>query len=169
NAGEEPWVREFFELFKTPWEFHRSGRTYSVVLSTSPDVNDVQAKLLVWYLSEFPVEPAEQRNAYLTYRDTTFPIYGCSEAGTSAAAIEAIHSGMKMVRVSYNLFDEVRILLTRGQPAQNALTPTLEIHISMLRDWIVSSGIPLVEIPPRPAGYDFVTCLTHDVDFVRIR
>jgi hypothetical protein len=38
----------------------------------------------------------------------------------------------------------------------------------MLRKWIVSAGIPFVEIPPAPPGYDFICCLTHDVDFIRI-
>ena len=33
----------------------------------------------------------------------------------------------------------------------------------------MESGIPLVEIPPSPHGYDFITCLTHDIDFMGIR
>jgi len=171
NAGEEPWVREFFELFKTPWEFHRSGRKYSVIVSTNEgvDLRDTQAQLLVWYFPDRGYEPADDQSVYLTFGDIVFPIYGRTRHGSAAAVTEVIHADMKVVRVSYNLFDEVRVLLTAGQPAHNALIPTLEIHIAMLRDWIVSSGIPLVEIPPRPAGYEFVTCLTHDVDFIRIR
>jgi hypothetical protein len=39
----------------------------------------------------------------------------------------------------------------------------------MLRSWILSVGIPLLEIPPAPAGYDFAVCLTHDIDFIGIR
>src|SRR5262245_30179578 len=34
SPSEEPVVREFFELFKTPWEFYRSGRPYRVILCT---------------------------------------------------------------------------------------------------------------------------------------
>jgi hypothetical protein len=30
--SEHPAVREFFELFKTPWEFYARDRTYDVVL-----------------------------------------------------------------------------------------------------------------------------------------
>jgi hypothetical protein len=39
----------------------------------------------------------------------------------------------------------------------------------MLRAIMVSLEIPFVEVPPVPPGYDFMACLTHDVDFVGIR
>ena len=29
--------------------------------------------------------------------------------------------------------------------------------------------MPLVEIPPVPAGYQYICCLTHDIDFAGIR
>jgi hypothetical protein len=38
----------------------------------------------------------------------------------------------------------------------------------MLRNWILSAGVPLVEIPPVPKDYNGSVCLTHDVDFARI-
>ena len=47
--------------------------------------------------------------------------------------------------------------------------PTLDLHIAVLRDLIVASGAPLVEIPPVPEGYRFIACLTHDVDHPSIR
>jgi len=74
-----------------------------------------------------------------------------------------------MVRVGYDLFEEVRFLLTAGQPADLARNPTLDLHISSMREWIVASGKPLIEIPPVPAGYDFAVSLSHDIDFVGIR
>jgi hypothetical protein len=74
-----------------------------------------------------------------------------------------------IVRVGYDLFREVRVLLTTGQPATHAGIPTLEKHIAILRDTILGAGVPLVEIPPIPAGYRFITCLTHDVDHPSIR
>jgi hypothetical protein len=46
---------------------------------------------------------------------------------------------------------------------------TLDVHIDVLRTWILGAGIPLVEIPPAPAGTDFIVCLTHDVDFLDIK
>src|SRR5208337_106019 len=66
-------------------------------------------------------------------------------------------------------FDEIKHLLLRGQTYENAHIPTIDIHIMMLRDWILGSGICLLEIPPCPYGYDFITCLTHDVDFLYLR
>jgi hypothetical protein len=74
-----------------------------------------------------------------------------------------------VARIGYDLFSEVRSLLTLGQPGTNAVIPTLELHISILRDLITSCGFPLVEIPPVPEGYRFMLCLTHDVDNPSIR
>ncbi len=74
-----------------------------------------------------------------------------------------------LARIGYDLFGEVRTLLTVGQPPVNASVPALELHIALLRDLIVECGIPLAEIPPVPDGYQFVACLTHDVDHPAIR
>ena len=49
------------------------------------------------------------------------------------------------------------------------MTPTLELHIALLRHLLLQSGVSFVEIPPRPGDYDFICCLTHDVDFFGIR
>jgi hypothetical protein len=49
------------------------------------------------------------------------------------------------------------------------LTPTLELHIALLRQQLQTAGVSFVEIPPRPHGYDFICCLTHDIDFCGIR
>ena len=40
-------VEEFFQLFKTPWEFHQPGRAYDVVVSTTGDAPEVDASLLL--------------------------------------------------------------------------------------------------------------------------
>jgi peptidoglycan/xylan/chitin deacetylase (PgdA/CDA1 family) len=74
-----------------------------------------------------------------------------------------------LARIGYDLFSEVRRLLTVGQPPANALMPTLELHIAFLRDLVTSCGVSLAEIPPAPEGYAFVACLTHDVDHPSIR
>jgi hypothetical protein len=63
----------------------------------------------------------------------------------------------------------MRFLLMAGQPVEKAHVPTLDFHIRMLRSWILNAGVPLLEIPPAPAGYSFTVCLTHDIDFVGIR
>ena len=74
-----------------------------------------------------------------------------------------------LARIGYDLFSEIRTLLTVGQPAANASLPALELHIALLRDLITGAGIPLTEIPPVPDGYRFIVCLTHDVDHPAIR
>jgi hypothetical protein len=45
-------IEEFFELFKTPWEFYKHGRRYDVVVVTATDVPEVDTSLLVVYGSE---------------------------------------------------------------------------------------------------------------------
>ena len=74
-----------------------------------------------------------------------------------------------LARIGYDLFGEVRRLLTVGQPSANASMPALELHIAFLRNLITGCGVPLVEIPPVPDGYPFIACLTHDVDNPSIR
>ena len=71
--------------------------------------------------------------------------------------------------MGFDLFAEIRHLLTVGQPEAFAAIPTLEQHIAFLRHLLLSHGLPLMEIPPRPAGHDFIVCLTHDVHHVGIR
>ena len=102
------------------------------------------------------------------------PIYGRCETFEESAldapvAIETSASGQSIVRLGYDLFAEVRLLLTRGQPAEHASIPTLDLHIALLRQLLVSHGVSCFEIPPVPAGHEFVACLTHDVDHPRLR
>lgn len=75
----------------------------------------------------------------------------------------------KLVLRDVELFQDVQQLLTKGQSAENAQTPTLDRRIGKVRDAILQAAIPLVEIPPTPAGYPFTVCLTHDIDFIGIR
>lgn len=74
-----------------------------------------------------------------------------------------------MIRLGYDLFQEIEFLLTVGQSIEHASIPTLELHVALLREIILGAGIPIVEIAPAPAGCDFSVCLTHDIDFVGIR
>ena len=73
------------------------------------------------------------------------------------------------MRIGYDLFSEIRTLLTQGQPPANADMPALELHIAFLRDLIIGHGIRLIEVPPVPDGHSFIACLTHDVDHPSIR
>jgi len=183
-----PVIREFFELFKTPWEICRSSKHYDVVLAASTEGTLPDADLSVVYGLD-PQDRAREKDldqarpaVLLRYREHRFPIYGgCSVLNSDGKRVidqEATGkivgsmipgSGGRIVRIGYDLFKEVRFLLLNGQPTEYALMPTLDLHISILRDLIVESGIPLVEIPPVPAGFDMILCLTHDVDFASIR
>ena len=186
NDGEKYLAREFFELFKTPWEFYRPEHTYPVVVSTLPRLTGVRANLLVIYSSapdDGVTEGAsDAQDTYLEYREAALPLYGKVRTfesggatllrlrGSSAAAAIATHRPpVTVLRAGYDLFQEVGLLLSSGQPGRNALLPTLDIHISMLRDWMAEAGIPFVEVPAVPPGRRFMVCLTHDVDFLRIR
>jgi hypothetical protein len=125
---------------------------------------------------------ASSSNRFPCYDGVSLPIYGrlaflqgvgtpliCDELSGESFAIKFAKDRQQIIRVGYDLFQEIFSLLTQGQPAENATIPSLELHVSLLRDWIVDAGIPLVEIPPVPYGHRFIACLTHDVDFVGIR
>jgi hypothetical protein len=180
-------VREFFELFKTPWEFVQPNGRYDVVISTVGVDPGCRAKLLLIYGSE-PLLPREsslikarRKGASLSYKGNRIPIYGhClafesramelpmrEASGSVAFRTHSLQS--ILVRVGIDLFEEVRFLLTTGQPASNAQVATLDWHIALLRDFIFSAGLSVVEIPPVPAGHTFAVCLTHDVDHPVLR
>ena len=184
-------VREFFQLFKTPWEPYLPERTYDVVLVTSGSVPAVlnTTLLLIYDSKRTTLDDAiaisirsAQRTDWLEWNASAFPIYGevavlqgdgvpilQRRASTESVGLEVNDSAPLTARIGYNLFEEVAFLLSQGQPATNARIPTLDTHISILRSLMVSAGVPFVEIPPVPQGYDFMACLSHDVDFTGIR
>lgn len=191
NPAEYAFIKEFFELFKTPWEFYRSDREYAVLLCAG-DVkfDEKAAKLVVIYGgrqlafdglvsrgAELDVVRQQDDGRLLAWHENRIPIYGNSvtfreqESGflTDAESQQPVgylvqSGGGLLARIGYDLFREVDILLTAGQPIRNAGIPALELHIALLRDLIVASGAELFEIPPVPEGYRFIACLTHDVD-----
>jgi hypothetical protein len=193
NSSQYDAVREFFELFKTPWEFYRSDRDYEVlVCADGAAVHNSLAKLMVIYDShELPFDVAANVQVKSKrsgprmllaegmripiYRDSvTFACNGTcvlvdEESGQAAAYVAKQANGSAVVRIGYDIFNEIAALLIEGQPCANASIPSLEFHISVLRNLIVGRGIPLVEIPPVPNGYRFIACLTHDVDHASIR
>ena len=144
-------AQEFFELFKTPWERAVSGRKYRVVLSTDGSIGDLDGEVFIIYGSG---EQAADREAGLSadsvngpvdieWGECTFPIYGrvalfdrdisnCA-LKTRGKSLDYQHKieGRVVWRIGYDLFGEIRYLLTKGQPAAQALTPTLELHIAI--------------------------------------
>ena len=104
----------------------------------------------------------------LTFPDNENPLLTLEGSQECAGYLDE-RKDRTLVRIGYDLFSEIRMLLTVGQPAANASLPALELHIALLRDLITGNGIPLTEIPPVPDGYRFIVCLTHDVDHPAIR
>lgn len=183
-------VAEFFELFKTPWEFYREGRSYEVLVSDIGELPSLDVRCFIIFgnkISNFDRKENIKIDsgfnaAILKFKDKEFSIYGeCLSfassqkiilkelSGNRVAGIEFRRGGKTVYRIGYDLFGEIEFLLSSGQPPDFSEVPTLEIHISVLRQLILNAGIPVVEIPPAPAGIDYFACLTHDVDFVRIR
>jgi len=185
-------VSEFFELFKTPWEVYQNGVDYDVVLCAADSRCDTgRAKLVVVYAGRLlPGEgqqdvrnvPKDKSASVVLWHEWRIPIYGecltfagnpagllVDEETSQPAGYREIGEASVRVRIGYDLFGEIRTLLTTGQPLAYAATPTLELHIALLRNLILAAGIPLAEIPPTPDGYAFIACLTHDVDHPSIR
>jgi len=190
NEDEHRIVVEFFELFKTPWEFHQPGAHYDILLCSNSMVPENNARLLFLYGAQRQAFEEcrsittifASKHDFVSFRGERMPIFGncllfnspgnevlIHQRTKSAAAVSITSGDQMVVRVGFDLFEEVHRLLTKGQPTELASIPTLDLHISLLRELIVSYGVPLVEILPMPAGYPFIVCLTHDVDHPRVR
>lgn len=181
-------VEEFFQLFKTPWEFHQAGKDYAVLMTTGATVPQSQSTLVISFASRGHIEnappggPAEEAGpTILRHQGLDIPLY-CGmttpEGGGEPILFEADGGRVvgvsnsaprPVIRLGYNIFRETEYLLTRGQPRPYSHIPTLERHIELVRDLVVTSGIPVVEIPPVPEGHRYFACLTHDIDFLRLR
>jgi hypothetical protein len=190
SEAEHPAIAEFFELFKTPWEFHRSGTHYDIVICSNSPVPENSARLLLLYGAQrqafedcrnMKTRPAPG-NDFVSFRGDRMPIYGICllfdspyntvlvHEGTKSTAAVSVASGAQVVvRLGFDLFEEIRHLLTQGQPIELASIPTLDLHLSLLRELIVSQGVAFVEILPVPADHRFIVCLTHDVDHPCVR
>jgi hypothetical protein len=183
-------VEEFFQLFKTPWEYYAEGRIYDAIISTVPGTQDITARLLLLYGPASISRDVEMRirisskvsNISLTHQGSRVPIYRemlifhedhcfdeCLATDSGLGGLKAIFPEKTVLRLGYDLFDEVEHLLSVGQPVANSSIPTLDLHIQMLRNWIIEAGIGLLEIPPLPFGSPYAVCLTHDIDFIGIR
>ncbi len=182
-------IEEFFQLFKTPWEYYDSSRKYDTVIITNEIANIPDAKLVMVFNSEMTSFDKQQnlrvsarsKNTVINQNGHVLPIYGhvsyfpvegdrpSGDKIAESASLEIRQPARIIVRVGYDLFDEIDYLLSHGQMTIHAHIPTIEIHILLLRKWLLKFGIQFVEIPPVPEGYDFIVCLTHDVDFINIR
>jgi len=182
---------EFFELFKTAWEFYRSGEEYDAVICCGTIPADIRAGLVLVYGSnDLPFDQRHQLQVLRqdhseeipSYRGRRLPVYvglasviangkrhGPIGGKTKYSLSTEVRIGRQsFIRIGYDLFAEVHHLLSNGQPFRFAHVPSIEIHITILRDILVEHQIPFEEVPPVPAGYNFIVCLTHDVDHFAI-
>lgn len=187
---EKEAAMEFFQLFKTPWEFFQENQSYDVVIVAADKLPSIDTGLTLFYNSNptlFDFEEAletkvSSKSNLFEYQNQSFPIYGQAltfhkqeqagftlEQSKESVVIEVEREDKKVIRIGYDLFVEINFLLSKGQPVEFAQIPTIERHIAILRKLILNAGLYLIEIPPAPKGYDFTVCLTHDVDFAGIR
>lgn len=187
---QKPIVEEFFQLFKVPWEFFNKEKRYDVVIITDDSFVVPTSRLTVIYSSNKTLFDSENDVQFSRHKGNTlldndhyqFPVYKNLLQFQSAVnsiikvknkddvvGLEFTYADKKILRVGYDLFEEIEFILTKGQEIEYAHIPTVDIHIALLRSWILESGLSLLEIPPVPHGYNFTTCLTHDVDFISIR
>ena len=187
---EKEVVEEFFELFKTSWEYYQEGKYYDVLLCSGELSGQENAALLILYGSSrkeadarFGIEWRGRRGIVeLDWKGGRFPVFrGVSILKQEKSAFLRVcpskepcgvmlGNGAPLVaRIGYDLFEEIEFLLRSRQPSGFALAPALEMHISILRELMIGSEISFTEIPPAPYGYDFIVCLTHDIDFAGIR
>src|SRR6266571_2587430 len=84
KAHQRAAVDEFFQLFKTPWEECRRGGSYDVVVATSGETPEVEARLLVIYGADVNSSDARygvrrgsvHRGGVVAYRGVRLPISG---------------------------------------------------------------------------------------------
>src|SRR5262249_22577290 len=159
--GDHEVVREFFELFKTPWELYRDDGHYDALICCDTRLPTNLSKLVLIYGSETRsidhsngVQTAALRaEAMLSFGEDRIPIYGecrtfVARGGTlatdaicaEAVVVELAGEGRSLVRLGFDLFREIRTLLTAGQPAMHAGLPALELHIALLRTLILRTS-----------------------------
>lgn len=193
KADDRPVVLEFFELFKTPWEEYRSEQSYDVVLiCQSGNIPVLPARLVIQYSTSESLVGTEVKSEHraqmqaqaltCTCKGWRIPIYGViatfrevenvflkEETTGQVVGYQRGIQGGTYCHIGYDLFGEIRTLLVKGQPPEQASIPTIELHIAILRDLIIEAGVTFVEVPPIPQGYTFMACLTHDVDHPAMR
>jgi hypothetical protein len=182
RKGDEEVVREFFEFFKTPWEFYQGNREYDAILAPAALSPAPSPGALILFGSDFVPgvddESIEVRKAKVSLmrRGNRLPLYGScllfgsgesdlrSSDGQGSALVQRHSERGNTWRLGYDFFEEIRFLLVKGQPEKNSRFPSLEQHVAVLRELLIDSDVSFAEVPPVPAGHPFSVCLTHDVD-----
>lgn len=175
-----PAAEEFFELFKTAWCPYSKGMQSDILLTNRTIHEKTDFALYIVYdgTGNTPAVPRMVKQSDGTgwplytpsqsFPGENTPLLTDAETGQPVVYMQE-QSGKKIIYAGFDLFAEITLLLTSGQPPAYARIPTLDYHIDLLRHLILLAGFPVVEIPPCPPHHPFITCLTHDIDFVRIR
>ena len=190
KSSDEEIVREFFELFKTEWEFERSGVDYDVIIRPCCDLDQqLNSRVVIIYTcdiaetsSMWKLRGDSRENRILIFNKDRLPIYGpclsfpgspenqvVDEFTRESVIVSLNQQEQQMVCVGYDLWEEIRYLLRKGQPERYADIPALELHIELLRGMLRQNNVPFTEVQPVPSGHSFIACLTHDVDHPSIR
>jgi hypothetical protein len=192
DPREEPAVRELFELFKTPWAMFDPEVSYDAIIvsgdgaaaeaadarlavrfGAGPRDDDGQIGIVAEHARARAIMSAEGAELPLFRGASVLAGDGDARAllagGSGSLVLSCERDGRRVIRCGYDLLAEVEFLLTEGQPAEHAGTPTLDLHIALLRQWLIEAGLELVELAPTPPGCALLATLTHDIDFHGIR
>ena len=191
NLSEQEIVREFFELFKTEWDFEHPGVNYDVRICSGSDLSEKSNARLIIFYGTGSSAASSLRNIKTVYRGSRMllfgkdrlPVYGpclsfpessdndLVDELTRESAIASLNrpQNQTVLWIGYDLWDEIRYILVNGQPEGNAEIPTIELHIELLRGLLRRYHVSFAEVSPVPVGHKFIACLTHDVDHASIR
>src|SRR5438309_5407694 len=148
NPEHRAAASEFFELFKTAWEFYRSGEEYDAVICCGMIPTDVRTGLvLVYASSELPFDQQQQLQVLRedrsrempSYRGWRLPVYAglVSVIGYGkrhhpiavktkySLAVELRIAGKLFIRFGYDLLSELGHLLFEVQPIPFAPVPSI--------------------------------------------
>lgn len=190
SPEERPIAEEFFQLFKTPWEFAQKECMYDAVVCTEPPAGQLKARLYIIYAAAeraidedaksvraIPASKTSSLNfsghrialsgAFKTFPNS--PFRWVLVDGEQPIITAERQGGEKYFYVGYNVFSEAEHLFRRGQKIEDAAAPSLDLHIDILRTIITGAGLSLAEIPPVPFGYTFIASLSHDIDHPLMR
>jgi hypothetical protein len=189
SAEELAAVREFFQMFKTPWQPAPAAGASIVALDTlGVQPQRPGGRTLLCSAWETPwdrahgirLASAEGRSILWKQGKVSLSAGMASIEGAGSALIHFEDGklafarrvetlGRTVIRIGSNPFLELSRCLSEGVPPEQARTPRLEALIAMIRECICATGTPVVEVPPVPWGHDLITCLTHDVDHPSLR
>src|ERR1700720_3232486 len=114
NSEHRAAASEFFELFKTAWEFYRSGEKYDAVICCGVIPGDIRASLVLVYASndlsfdqqhELQVLRQDRSGEMPSYRGWRLPVY----AGLASVVANGKRHGLVAGKTTYSFAAETRI------------------------------------------------------------